>query len=563
MARKDIRDWATFRPYMIKRYVEEENGIGWTKSFWDYFRSNAIAFRNREAVVDTFYGIEPEKRRRRTWREAYNEINIMIFNLWELNVGMPHVVISQLPNCIENWYMMSVCSKLKFFYHYAQIELGEAEVKAMLDHLDPIATVIVPDYHGRPIAKWHLEHQATHPNLKYIFVLTRPGEEVPEGTRPFSDLLDHRIRERYDDLDLEQLATDPNEPLYLPPTGGATGTPRVNCWTMRNYHGITEWGERGTLSRYDNTLLFGTMNGGTGRPTSYMPMFLGGKIIFLTEFGEEDACRLIEEEKITVWTGIPITMVRTWQSPYFQKYDTHWLRVIINAGAPFPSEIGWQIVNKGILLVNCYGSVDAGQANVLIAPLEDKEEQVFSVGKPIGGWNYYPADAEGNPLPPGEAGEIACWSFHWGFFADPGDYNKCYDEKDRCRTGDIGIIDEAGNLRIVGRLKDMILRGGQNIFPGELEELLIKHPKVKEIALVGMPDKDLGEKACAYVVPWGEEKITLEEMQTFLEGHGITKYKWPERIEFIDALPLSTGSKVDKPRLKQAITKKLKEEGKI
>jgi non-ribosomal peptide synthetase component E (peptide arylation enzyme) len=140
---------------------------------------------------------------------------------------------------------------------------------------------------------------------------------------------------------------------------------------------------------------------------------------------------------------------------------------------------------------------------------------------------------------------------------------EAYDENDIVHSGDIGIMDDKGNIRIVGRTKDMILRGGQNIFPKEIEDLLMKHPKVKDVAIVGMPDKDLGEKACAYIVPVPGEKVALEEITAFLDEHKITKYKWPERIELIDQLPTSTGGKVHKTALKEDITEKLKKEGKI
>lgn len=109
----------------------------------------------------------------------------------------------------------------------------------------------------------------------------------------------------------------------------------------------------------------------------------------------------------------------------------------------------------------------------------------------------------------------------------------------------------------------MILRGGQNIFPKEIEDLLNKHPKVAEVAIVAMPDKILGEKSCAYVVPKQGETFTFEEMISFLEKQKVTKWKWPERLEIIGEMPVSTGGKAKKEDLREDITKKLKAEGKI
>lgn len=554
--------WSEYKPYMLPRFLEI-GGRGWDWVLWDLIKSNAAGYPHREAVVDTFYGMEQEKRRRKTWQEVSKEVDTIILNLYNLGISKESMIISQLPNGIENWELPYVASKLMSFYHYAQIELGEAEVKNVLAFLDPDITIIIPEYHGREIARWHLEHQKSHPRLKCIFVVTKPGELVPEGTRPFTDLVNPEIWNKYDERFFNHLKTDANEPLYIPPTGGTTGVPKTVAWTTRNFHAANDWGERGTVCLYDNVLVFGPMNGGTGRPASLLPSFRAAKVILLSEFNEEDACKLCEQEKVTVWAGIPVTQVRTFESPYFEQYNTKFLRVMICGGAPVPIEVGKKVVERNIMLINMYGSVEAGFSTASIGPLSTKEEQIYTCGPSCLGWDFFVADPQGNRLPPGELGEVLCWSLHHGYYNNPEMNKEAYDENDIVHSGDIGIMDDKGNIRIVGRTKDMILRGGQNIFPKEIEDLLMKHPKVKDVAIVGMPDKDLGEKACAYIVPVPGEKVALEEITAFLDEHKITKYKWPERIELIDQLPTSTGGKVHKTALKEDITEKLKKEGKI
>jgi non-ribosomal peptide synthetase component E (peptide arylation enzyme) len=129
-------------------------------------------------------------------------------------------------------------------------------------------------------------------------------------------------------------------------------------------------------------------------------------------------------------------------------------------------------------------------------------------------------------------------------------------------SGDIVKMDKNGNLVISGRKKDMIIRGGQNIYPIEIEELLVTHAKVDKAAVVAMPDPIMGEKACAYVVLKGQEKLTFDEMKSFLQGKKIALYKIPERIEYIDEIPMQN-FKITKKVLREDVAKKLKAEGKI
>lgn len=138
-------------------------------------------------------------------------------------------------------------------------------------------------------------------------------------------------------------------------------------------------------------------------------------------------------------------------------------------------------------------------------------------------------------------------------------------EKDGwCATGDLGKVDEAGNLYIVGRLKDIIIRGGQNIAPSEVEALLVVHPKVLNVAIVAMPDQVMGEKACAFVITRPGQEFTFEEMVSFLREKGIATYKLPERLEIMEKFPmLSDAQKISKRELTASVTQKLKAEGKI
>jgi len=165
-------------------------------------------------------------------------------------------------------------------------------------------------------------------------------------------------------------------------------------------------------------------------------------------------------------------------------------------------------------------------------------------------------DDEGNEVPQGGMGEVwgsgPCCSS--GYYNDQEATRQAWTEDGWFRTGDLGMIDEKGNLVIVGRKKDMIIRGGANIYPIEVENLLITHPKILQVAIVKMPDPVMGEKACAYVVPRQGQNFTFDEMISFLKAKEIALYKLPERLEIVDAMPMvGGGQKVDKNLLRNLL----------
>jgi len=184
------------------------------------------------------------------------------------------------------------------------------------------------------------------------------------------------------------------------------------------------------------------------------------------------------------------------------------------------------------------------------------------VGFPVPGNEVEVVDSDGNPVPPGEVGEVRAkgpalvsgyyghtelteqlWQDGWFF------------------SGDAGKIDEEGHVVLLGRKRDVIIRGGQNIYPSEIENMLMRHPKVKDVAIVRMPDPIMGEKQCAYVAPTQGQTFDFEEMVSFLQSKKIAPYKLPERLELLTELPLVlAANKVDRDRLEADIANKLKKE---
>ena len=211
-----------------------------------------------------------------------------------------------------------------------------------------------------------------------------------------------------------------------------------------------------------------------------------------------------------------------------------------------------------------YGGQDFGSISSVPAGSPPDVRRV-TVGRPLPGNIVKLLDDEGNEVPPGGVGEIAVRSVSApdGYIGDPEANRATYDDEGFGKTGDLGRIDENGYLSIVGRKKDIIIRGGQNIFPGEIENLLFTHPDVSAATIVGMPDREMGERCCTFLIMKAGRKITFDEMISFLKDKGLTPFKLPERLECVSEFPLAGGMKVDKKALKAEIETKLKEEGKL
>jgi non-ribosomal peptide synthetase component E (peptide arylation enzyme) len=196
---------------------------------------------------------------------------------------------------------------------------------------------------------------------------------------------------------------------------------------------------------------------------------------------------------------------------------------------------------------------------------EPQEARWQTVGRPFPGGEVRLMDEEGVEVPLGEVGmvTVAGPTCVGGYYKDPEATKQAW-TGGRLKMGDLVVFDTEGRLKIIGRQRDIIIRGGQNIYPKEMEDQLVQHAKIAEAAIVRMPDRQMGEKACAYIVLKPQQRLTFEEMVSFFKEKRIAPFKIPERLVIVESLPLVPGgNKVDKRRLEQEIVQKLKTEGSI
>jgi non-ribosomal peptide synthetase component E (peptide arylation enzyme) len=306
------------------------------------------------------------------------------------------------------------------------------------------------------------------------------------------------------------------------------------------------------------------ITGGLGNSCSSLAAgHAGCKVVLLERFVPEDALRLIEKEQVTVIVGVPTQYIKMLSVPDFDRYSLDSLRTVISAGSYLPYDTGKEMIQRmKAKLIPIFGSHDGGTLTIGTPDL-DEETVCRTVCRPLPDAELRFVDQRGREVPPGEVGEIVYRSANAcaGYFEDFEGTKSVFGPDGFFHSGDLGRLTREGFLEVKGRSKDIIIRGGQNINPSEIEDILIEHPDIENVAIVGMPDPILGERSCAYVVPKKGKRITLDQIKYFLKKKEVATFKLPERLEIIDEIPVSEGRKPAKNLLKKDIEGKLTGEG--
>ena len=285
--------------------------------------------------------------------------------------------------------------------------------------------------------------------------------------------------------------------------------------------------------------------------------FTGTRIVLLEKFNPTEILHLIEREKVTILNGVPTMFIKLLETQNFDHYDLSSLRTGVVGASPIPATKVKEVRDRmGINLCQSFGITET--VSVTLSPYDDEEKNIIeTLGKPLPGVKIKIVDDNRVPLAPGEKGEIAIHSFgtRKGYYKLPEQTAAVLDHEGWYYTGDLGMLDDLGNLKFIGRKKEVIIRGGFNIYPQEIEAVLSRHPKVVESAVIGLPHETLGEIACAVIQLKDGKEGTEEEMKNYLKEQMAT-YKVPEKVLFTDKFPVTASGKIQKMRLREEIAVK-------
>lgn len=270
--------------------------------------------------------------------------------------------------------------------------------------------------------------------------------------------------------------------------------------------------------------------------------------------------KAVEAEKCTALYGVPTMFIAELEHPEFSKFDLRSLRAGIMAGSPCPIEVMRRVIDKMHMrdVTIAYGMTETSPVSFQSAPDDPMERRVTTVGRIQPHMEAKVIDSEGRTTPRGQAGEICTrgYAVMLGYWDDEAKTREAIDAEGWMHTGDLGTIDEEGYCNIVGRSKDMIIRGGENVYPREIEEFLFKHPKIEDVTVVGVPDERFGEEICAWVRVRAGQSLNEDEVKAFCKGQ-IAHYKIPRYVRFVEAFPTTVTGKIQKFLIRKQMMEEL------
>jgi cyclohexanecarboxylate-CoA ligase len=540
-----------FAPEVIEQYTAAEYWPNTT--ICAYLDAAVQRHPDKTAVVDPFG--------RLTYAELARLVDRLALAFLDVGIETGDVVSFQLPNWNQFVIVQFALSRLGAVGNPLIPIYRQRELRFMLQLASSKVMIIPRTFRGFDYAAMMRELRPELPNLERIYVL---GDEVPEDMDSFDALLSTPWEERGDVAALRARRVNPNALAEIIFTSGTTGEPKGVMHTHNTILcPILSLIERLQLTDREVVLMASTFGHQTGYLYGvHMPTVLGGTGVYMDVWQAPRAVELIEAEGVTFTMGATPFLSDLAYAPNLDRHGIDSLRVFLSAGAAIPR----QLVIDARERLRCAISAGWGMtenALVTVNRMDDPLEKVFGTdGCCLRGMEVKVVDEAGKDLPAGQEGELLCRGpQHFaGYYRRPQVTAASFVDGGWFTTGDRAVMDADGYISISGRSKDIIIRGGENIPVVEVENLLHKHPKVHNVAIVAMPDPRLQEKACAFVVPKPGETFTFEEMITYLLEQQLAKQYLPERLEVVTEFPMTPSGKIQKYMLRQRIAERVAEE---
>jgi len=516
----------------------------------DMFDKATDLFAYKEAVVD--------EKNRVTYAQLRERVDRLAIGLMKLGIQKQDRVLVQLPNWSEfvsSYFALQKIGAIAVLLlpRHAQVEINH------LCRLTEAVAWIVPEKYRKidylPIIDDVLR---TNPELKHV-ILARGKESnrfIPlERLIRDADLNKDNIRKLVD------RRPNPMEIAHMGPTGGTTGLPKVALRTHNDLICNVEYKVRAwelnsrdicvALAPVGHDMTFTVAVCGT--------IFASATLVLLDSTLPEDFCKVVQREKPTCGVTVPAIALRIASFAGLRDFDMSSLSKLHVAGAPSPPDLIHAIHEK----IGCQYVVGLGSTeglNCMTRLDYDLDTICNTSGRPCCPYAEYKIiGQDGSELAANAVGELVVKGpdVFTGYYRSPEENREVFTKEGFFKTGDLARIDDLGNIRITGRIKDIIIRGGENISATEIEKLIIAHPGVEDVSVIGMPDRELGERICAYIKPASGSKPSFDDIISFLRSKGASVLQLPERIEFIEDIPLTKVGKADKRALREDIKKRL------
>ncbi|SAK50828.1 AMP-binding domain-containing protein [Caballeronia pedi] len=553
-------------PTQAGAQIEPRDGISHVRGAADIPLTNATVSRFLLETVGRFPDrpavVFREQNIRWTWREFANEVDVLASGLLALGIRAGDRVGIWSPNRAE-WLltqfatarMGAVLVNINPAYRLSELEyaLNKVGCKAIIaaEHFKSskyleMLQALAPELAG---AAPNALNAAKLPELRAVI---RMGEGKTPGMLNFDDVMrTGREQAGAAKLDALEAQLGPDDAINIQFTSGTTGNPKGATLTHRNIVNNARYIAMAMrLTEQDSLCIPVPLYHCFGMVLAVLAcVSTGCAMVFPGEaFDPGATLAAVHEEKCTALHGVPTMFIAELDHPDFSKYDLSRLRTGIMAGSPCPIETMKRVVSTMHLseITIAYGMTETSPVSFQSSTTDPLDKRTTTVGRIQPHLEVKIVDPLGNIVPVGETGELCTrgYSVMKGYWND--------DAKTReaivdgwMHTGDLATLDAEGYCNIVGRLKDMLIRGGENIYPREIEEFLFRHPKVQSVQVFGVPDQKYGEEVCAWIVVRPGEQASEEEIREFCHGQ-IAHYKIPRYIRFVDELPMTVTGKAQK-----------------
>ncbi|KWA05470.1 AMP-binding protein [Burkholderia territorii] len=558
--------------------IAPENGLSYVRGATDvplsdatisrFLLDTAARFPERPAVVFREQGI------RWDWRTFAHEIDVLAAGLAALGIVKGDCVGIWSPNRSE-WLLTqfatarigAILVNINPAYRLAELEyaLNKVGCKAVIAaerfktsaYVEMLQTIAPELANATPGDL----HAARVPSLRTVVSM---GEVAPAGMFRFADVM-ARGRDTLDVARLDAIGATlaASDPINIQFTSGTTGSPKGATLTHRNVvNNARSIAMAMRFSEQDSLCIPVPLYHCFGMVLAVLAcVSKGAAMVFPGEaFDPVATLAAVAEERCTALHGVPTMFIAELDHPDFAKFDLSTLRTGIMAGSPCPIETMKRVVSQMHLseITIAYGMTETSPVSFQSSTDDPLEKRTTTVGRIQPHLEVKIVDPNGEIVPVGATGELCTkgYSVMLGYWDD--------DAKTRevlvdgwMHTGDLATLDADGYCNIVGRLKDMVIRGGENVYPREIEEFLFRHPKIQSAQVFGVPDAKYGEELCAWIVLRAGEQMTEDDVRAFCNGQ-IAHYKIPRYIRFVDELPMTVTGKVQKFVMRERMIEELK-----
>ena len=533
--------------YRAKGYWED-------RALRDTFNEVFERYADRTAIIDREKSV--------TYTELNERATRLALNLLDEGLKPLDRIVVQLPNVVEFAYLYFALQKLGCIPIMALPTHRYREMKQFVELSGAVGCVTLDRAKDFDYCEMVGRIRTAHKSLRFGIILG----DAPRELFSLSELVERPSKHSANDL--EKISIDPEDPAVFQLSGGTTGIPKLIPRTHNDYIYNSKLASAVTGVSRDGIFLDVlplAHNLPLACPGLQGYLLHGGKFVISNSTRSEDVFALIERHRVTHIAVVPALLIRLINDPLIEKFDLSSLQVIQSGGQRLQPEVRRR-TKELIPSVIVQENFGMAEGMLMFVRFDDPEDvRMETVGRPLSPDDEVRlVDDDDNEVAPGEVGEFLARGPYTlrGYFGVP-EYNaRAFTSDGFYRSGDLMRLHPSGNYMVEGRKKDLINRGGEKISAEEIENLILTHPSVQNVACVPIPDPVLGERMCACVILRSGAALTLQQLVQFLINEEIAKHKLPERLQILDEFPLSPFGKVSKKDLTERIAHMLKNEGK-